>query len=211
VPVHFSHGTIEIEPSNIEPAIIDVEHAMTEQKPTATIAEVEIPANNENRDALLEARAVLDERANREILASEPNAPKPQTRERIGLQVHRNFDEAEYRARRTERSRVIFELPKMASLLKEHQTEAVRWLQQRWANGRRGALLADDMGLGKTLSALAFMIWLRAAMQARTIPPRPILIVAPVSLLDNWQAEHKRHIGSSPNAFVDIVKAYGSH
>jgi SNF2 family DNA or RNA helicase len=31
-----------------------------------------------------------------------------------------------------------------------------------------------------------------------------------VSLLDNWQAEHKRHIGSSPSAFVDIVKAYGS-
>jgi hypothetical protein len=72
--------------------------------------------------------------------------------------------------------------------LKQHQLQGVAWLQNLWRytpDHCRGALLADDMGLGKTLQILTFM--------ARCLEDQPdidpMLIVAPVSLLENWQEE----------------------
>ena len=78
--------------------------------------------------------------------------------------------------------------------LKPHQAEGLRWLQDSWRAGAPGVLLADDMGLGKTLQGLAFLAWLREAMERGAIPHRPILIVAPTGLLANWSAEHARHL-----------------
>ena len=72
--------------------------------------------------------------------------------------------------------------------LKQHQLQGVAWLQHLWNNAPehcRGALLADDMGLGKTLQILAFIA--RCLEDDPQI--NPILIVAPVSLLENWQEE----------------------
>ena len=45
--------------------------------------------------------------------------------------------------------------------------------------------MADDMGLGKTLQLLTFIVW--ALEKYPTLPPA--LIVAPVSLLENWREE----------------------
>ncbi|MGZ8192278.1 MAG: DEAD/DEAH box helicase [Methylobacter sp.] len=72
--------------------------------------------------------------------------------------------------------------------LKQHQLQGVAWLQHLWTHAPqhcRGALLADDMGLGKTVQILTFI--------ARCLEDdpgmNPILIVAPVSLLENCQEE----------------------
>lgn len=73
--------------------------------------------------------------------------------------------------------------------LKNHQKEGVAWLQYLYSNKFKGCLLADDMGLGKTLQILYFMEWHR--MQ-NVHMCRPYLVVAPVSLLENWQREYKR-------------------
>ena len=78
-------------------------------------------------------------------------------------------------------------LRKNASLL-DHQLTGVAWLQQLWSQSPsacRGALLADDMGLGKTLQLLTFIVWCLEHDPAID----PFLIVAPVSLLDNWKEE----------------------
>jgi hypothetical protein len=91
--------------------------------------------------------------------------------------------------------------------LKEHQKEGLTWLQRNWAMGSPGVLLADDMGLGKTLQGLAFLAWLREGMAAGDIPRAPVLIVAPTGLLENWRAEHDRHLATP--GLGGLVQAYG--
>ncbi|BBF93955.1 DEAD/DEAH box helicase [Blastochloris tepida] len=100
----------------------------------------------------------------------------------------------------------------LATPLKAHQAEGLRWLQRAWAEGLPGVLLADDMGLGKTLQGLAFLAWLRDGMRAGMIAPAPLLIVAPTGLLQNWRKEHDLHLvapglGACTEAFGRGLKA----
>ncbi len=87
-----------------------------------------------------------------------------------------------------------------------HQLEGLSWLQHLYALRHeqhvRGAVLADDMGLGKTLQLLAFMAQLIESQPAIA----PMLVVAPVSLLENWQEEVEKFL--SPGA-LSILTAYG--
>lgn len=67
--------------------------------------------------------------------------------------------------------------------LRDYQTEGYRWMQ-RLMNCGLGACLADDMGLGKTLQVLSVLL-ARAA-------DGPSLVVAPVSVCNNWVHEAAR-------------------
>jgi SNF2 family DNA or RNA helicase len=68
--------------------------------------------------------------------------------------------------------------------LRPYQLEGVSWLQFLREQGLAG-VLADDMGLGKTLQTLAHLLIEKEA--GRLV--HPALIIAPVSLLGNWQRE----------------------
>lgn len=64
--------------------------------------------------------------------------------------------------------------------LRAYQEEGVLWLQQQRKNNH-GCLLADEMGLGKTLQVIAHLSCLETYVQH--------LIIAPTSLIYNWQSE----------------------
>jgi superfamily II DNA or RNA helicase len=78
-------------------------------------------------------------------------------------------------------------LPAPASFratLRHYQEEGLAWLQflRRY---QLGGILADDMGLGKTAQTIAHLLLER--QQGRL--NKPSLIVAPVSVIGNWQQE----------------------
>lgn len=72
--------------------------------------------------------------------------------------------------------------------LLEHQREGISWLQSLFKENFAGGLLADDMGLGKTLQLLYFIEWHSQYHNEN----KPYLIVAPVSLLENWENEYRK-------------------
>lgn len=67
--------------------------------------------------------------------------------------------------------------------LRDYQVQGFQWLM-RLAHWQVGACLADDMGLGKTIQALTLI--LSQAHQG------PVLVVAPTSVIFNWQREIDR-------------------
>ncbi|KAF8321161.1 hypothetical protein DL93DRAFT_2051820, partial [Clavulina sp. PMI_390] len=61
-----------------------------------------------------------------------------------------------------------------------------------YENGLNG-ILADEMGLGKTLQTIAFIAHLKARKTRG-----PILVVAPLSVLHNWQSEFEKFAPTIP-------------
>ncbi|WP_221088201.1 DEAD/DEAH box helicase [Deinococcus aquaedulcis] len=68
--------------------------------------------------------------------------------------------------------------------LRPYQLQGVAWLQFLREYGV-GGILADDMGLGKTVMTLAHLLLEKESGRA----DRPSLVVAPTSVIGNWQAE----------------------
>ncbi len=77
--------------------------------------------------------------------------------------------------------------PEFLATLRPYQLEGVAWLSLLLHVGL-GGILADDMGLGKTVQALALLSIEKAAGRL----DRPVLIVAPTSLVPNWAHEAGR-------------------
>jgi len=72
--------------------------------------------------------------------------------------------------------------------LRPYQAYGYSWLEflRRWG---MGACLADDMGLGKTIQTLSLL--LRLKEEAKTLPG-PVLLIAPTSVVTNWEKESQR-------------------
>jgi SNF2 family DNA or RNA helicase len=75
----------------------------------------------------------------------------------------------------------------LQATLRPYQQQGLNWLQFLREH-RLAGILADDMGLGKTLQTLAHILTEKEAGRLT----QPALIVAPVSLLGNWQREAAR-------------------
>jgi len=115
-------------------------------------------------------------------------------------------------------------LPKaLNATLRHYQVDAWHWLAFLYEH-RFGACLADDMGLGKTLQGITLLAGLMSGgIASAAAPGTPHLVVAPPSLLFNWEAEIARFLpsarvllytgsGRSTNEFTHhdvIITSYG--
>ena len=129
------------------------------------------------------------------------------------LIIKDNFEEQDFSAESDvrpgrDRNRVPKHLQENVELL-SHQIEGLAWLQNLWISGANGALLADDMGLGKTLQALSFLSWQRELVDNGLWPNKPVLIVAPVALIQNWKEEYDKFI--DPPVLGPFLELHGSH
>ncbi len=79
----------------------------------------------------------------------------------------------------------------LTATLRDYQKTGVNWLETLARFGM-GGILADDMGLGKTLQVLTLLLREKERRAAEGLPAMPSLVVAPTSLVYNWQAEAER-------------------
>lgn len=94
-----------------------------------------------------------------------------------------------------------------------HQREGINWMLGLLGSAIResredlyrlqGGLLADDMGLGKTYMSLIAAAEYLAQQLNDGLSQKPILVVAPLSLLENWEDEVAQTFKSTP--FRDVV------
>lgn len=82
------------------------------------------------------------------------------------------------------------------AVLRDYQQYGLAWLQALRSCGF-GGILADDMGLGKTIQTLAHLSIEKTNNRLKS----PVLIIAPLSLVQNWSMEAARF---APNLSVCI-------
>jgi len=139
---------------------------------------------------------------------------KPEPRARKSLLLRGNINDVDY----LEERRLELTLPtdtraklptalRQEVTLKEHQYVGVAWMQHLFSRPRNlcsGALLADDMGLGKTIQLLTFI------QDCLESDPdlAPVLIIAPVSLLENWKEEIDKFFVAGA---MQVLMLYGDH
>ncbi|MEI8255883.1 MAG: DEAD/DEAH box helicase, partial [Deltaproteobacteria bacterium] len=88
----------------------------------------------------------------------------------------------------------------LQATLRPYQERGLAWLATMGALGL-GAILADDMGLGKTVQLLAYVLR-RSELSPQG--ERPTLLVAPTSVVGNWEREIERFAPS-----LTVVRHYG--
>ena len=86
---------------------------------------------------------------------------------------------------------------RLLDVLRPYQRDGLKWLAQLSEMGL-GGILADDMGLGKTLQVMAYIHGIR--------PEKPVLIVAPSSLIYNWQMELEKFIPDAEALIISGAK-----
>ena len=97
---------------------------------------------------------------------------------------------------------VLSPLPKgIKADLRDYQKEGFQWLQFLARHHLHG-ILADDMGLGKTLQTLTHIV---AEIENGMAQGKPALVVAPTSVLPNWENEARKFA-----PFLKVLVLHGS-
>lgn len=214
LPEAFTEAAAEkieaMAPDQLERLIEQVDAAIATGTSAVQLDGMDIPATPTTRAALeqrLETILNSEEPAKRPVIEEDP---EPQQGPII-LDTADNIEELTWAAKISPRSRLAPDtLPEVVkSSLKGHQTESFRWKLEAWAAGLPGILNADEQGLGKTLQAIAFLAWMKENMaHAEGKRTGPVLVVAPTSLLVNWEEEVDKHL--RPPGLGNVVRLYGS-
>lgn len=91
-------------------------------------------------------------------------------------------------------------IPKeLKAILFPYQESGYSWIRTM-LEVNNGCILGDEMGLGKTMQVITEMLYLKSQFLT------PIIVVAPISLLANWQRECKKFAPS-----LNVMVHYGSY
>lgn len=216
-PLQLSNVNLTIAPHQIAPFKENFEQALSAGTSTIDFNGQAVDVTPENLTHLEDYQAIIDAQEIQKI--DYPDVEEeilPPTEEPSKVKTHSvilkdNFEETDFDAKLTPRYSPLGKIiPKtIKSTLLDHQIDSLNWAIEAWTQGHAGILNADDQGLGKTLQTLSFITWLQETMAAASPDHRrPILIVAPTSLLKNWEAEVETHL--EENALGFLTKAYGS-
>ncbi|MFG6659486.1 DEAD/DEAH box helicase [Sulfitobacter sp. 915] len=178
----------------------------------------ETPAeiNGENVKVTPARLAAIDGEIERRENLTMPHEPQEEPKQLsdadgpIILDTLDNYEELSWEAQFKVRTpKIATTLPDaIRTPLHQHQVESFDWAQAAWQAGLPGVLNADEQGLGKTLQTIAFLTWLKEHMKQPAAANRgPILIVAPTSLLRNWEQEVETHVEG--RGFGTLIRLYG--
>lgn len=219
LPQHLMDLERQLQDENFDETIELLEHRIKQAEQNSQ-DEVEIPYTDKEV-SLDDAKNLLDclyasKKEEPKKILEESNA-NSQKKKKDTLLIANNIDEAEFTRQRVNRLLFDENNPPVARLptsfrsqefsLKPHQEYGIAWLQnlhQYAPEQVSGCLLADDMGLGKTLQLLCFI----GEYLENAKDKKPVLVVAPVSLLENWEAEANRFFSSK---FPKILSLYGDN
>ena len=128
---------------------------------------------------------------------------KTKDSQKKSLLIAENFDGEEYKEieyiHNIEHNLEIPEALNKNIELFEYQKDSLYKLQKLYLDSEiNGFLMCDDMGLGKTLQLLSFVAWLKEMGKST-----PTLIVAPTSLLNNWDNNDKDSPGEVQKFFEE--------
>ncbi|HXG22742.1 MAG TPA: SNF2-related protein [Methylomirabilota bacterium] len=198
----------------VQQLLDELQHAQNIQQPVIEYQGVKLPVRSELLEDLNNLLWKLRSQGGKKD-------KRKAEQQRRGVLIYENIEKEEY-SEGVPNERVSFQsnfvrpgmlLPDVT--LKEHQVDGIGWLQQSLQReGTKGVLLADDMGLGKTLQVLTFLAWaiesrLKETLGRDAAPYNPILIVAPLILIDEvgWRAELNRFFKTSH--FMPYQVLYG--
>ncbi|MFP5492536.1 MAG: DEAD/DEAH box helicase, partial [Bacteriovoracia bacterium] len=215
ITIQAGEQLVSVDPDKIEEAIKKIEAAKAEGKETVTINGTTVKITDDLIDAFTSTNnAILNISPPKEKGGPDFNPPKS-AKEKIRLAaiVKDNIgDDCYEEVGRTKRN-LNKELPSAlkTNSLFDYQQIGIAWLQESFNQGKRGVILADDMGLGKSLQCLAFLAWLKDRIASGSLVRKPILIVGPTGLLQNWKDEHSKHLhhpglGMGIDAFGDSFR-----
>lgn len=182
-----------------------VASAIETGEPSIAVGDVVLPARSEALRLIDQMLAARTEHQTREQEELESRRSGP-----IVLDTLQNLDELRWQAKLRPRHAAIGDtLPAVIQTpLKEHQTSSFEWQVEAWKSGLPGILNADEQGLGKTLQTIAFLAWLKDHMAKAADGARgPVLVVAPTSLLQNWEQEVELHVRKP--GLGHLIRLYG--
>ncbi|NYR12379.1 DEAD/DEAH box helicase [Pseudoalteromonas sp. MIP2626] len=112
---------------------------------------------------------------------------------------------------------ITFDRTNLARTPFPHQESGISWMMSLLKSAQldnhddmyrvQGALLADDMGLGKTYMTLVMLAEYLAMQRQNNKSEKPILIVAPLSLLENWEQEVEATFKNSPFRDIKVLQS----
>lgn len=198
----------------IEDIVSQIEAAQGQGCSSITIANVDIDLSNP-KELFEDIQSITDE------VQKEVHAPEEEPKEdikpvdRSSLAVTPTvLSNGELRSLATNSSFTgDFDLSNFKRHPLPHQDEGIRWMlgMLKKALNRnaaemiqiQGCLLGDDMGTGKTMQSLSTVQLMLNRLEFEKAHNKPILVVAPLSLLNGWREEIEKAFHRSP--FLDVV------